>query len=50
MASKLVNFYQYCKECKYKDIPENDDPCEDCLTNPVNEDSHKPVFFEEKDE
>ena len=48
MTTKEVYFYQYCSTCKYKDLKEEEDPCYDCLANPVNEDSHKPVRYEPK--
>ena len=47
MATKLVNFQEYCAKCVYKDKLEEEDPCWDCLVTPVNEDSHKPVMFKE---
>ena len=45
---KIVDYYKYCKTCKHKNKAENEDPCWDCLTIPVNEDSHKPINYEEK--
>ena len=45
---KEVYFNQYCGLCKYKDTAEENDPCAECLTNPVNSNSHKPVNYEEK--
>lgn len=45
---KEVYFGEYCKTCKHEKVSEQDDPCYDCLNNPVNEDSHKPVRWEEK--
>lgn len=45
---KEVYFGDYCKTCKHEKVSEQDDPCYDCLNNPVNEDSHKPVRWEEK--
>lgn len=45
---KEVYFDQYCKTCKYKDTKETDDPCDECLYEPVNLYSHKPVKWEEK--
>lgn len=45
---KEVYFGQYCKSCKHFDKPESEDPCDDCLTVPVNTYSHKPVNYEEK--
>ena len=44
---KEVRFDIYCKKCKYKDKPENEDPCWDCLVETVNQNSHKPVYFKE---
>lgn len=47
MADKIVYYNQYCKSCKFKNLPEADDPCDECLNNPVNEDSHMPVKWVE---
>ena len=46
--SKFVEFNRYCKDCKYKELKETVDPCNECLTQPVNVDSHKPINFEKK--
>lgn len=43
---KEVYFDQYCKSCKHKDKGEVDDPCNECLDEPVNLGSHKPVKYE----
>lgn len=45
--NKFVRFDEYCKKCTYKSTKETEDPCNTCLTNPVNVDSHKPVNFKE---
>lgn len=42
-----VYFDQYCNKCKYKNCTKYEDPCEECLDNPVNLNSHKPINFEE---
>jgi hypothetical protein len=47
-SEKEVYFDQYCKLCKYQALTEDKDPCDECLDNPVNTDSHKPVNFKEK--
>lgn len=47
---KEVYFHEYCKLCNYKDLDESKDPCNECLTEPVNANSHKPVCFKEKEE
>lgn len=45
---KEVYFDQYCETCKHKEVFEGEDPCEDCLSEPFNIDSHKPVRWEEE--
>lgn len=43
---KFVEFDKWCEKCKnYKKSP-TDDPCNECLTHPVNDGSRKPVCFE----
>ncbi len=43
-----VYFDQYCKTCKYEKTPQEKDPCHECLAEPMNLYSHKPVKYEEK--
>lgn len=45
---KEVYFDQYCKTCLHKDTAEKDEPCFECLAEPANVDSHKPVKWVEK--
>lgn len=45
---KIVDFDKYCKTCEHRDKKESEDPCWDCLNEPVNSESHKPVKWEEK--
>lgn len=45
---KEIYFDQYCKTCKYEKVKESEDPCEECLSNPTNVYSHKPVKYEER--
>lgn len=49
IVEKIVEFDKYCKTCKWKDTDDNLDPCNECLANPVNENSKKPVNYEEKE-
>lgn len=42
---KLVRFDLYCKDCKYRKLNENEEPCNECLTHAVNLHSRKPVNF-----
>ena len=44
---KEVYFGVYCPQCKHWKKSEWEDPCDDCLNEPKNTDSHKPVYFEE---
>lgn len=46
--NKEVRFDLYCETCRYYDLAESEDPCYECLENPVNCYSHKPVNWEEK--
>lgn len=45
---KEVHFNEYCPKCKNFEKSMTDDPCNDCLGEPVNLYTHKPVKFEEK--
>ena len=47
---KEVYFNEYCKTCKYKDVPEVKDPCNECLEKPVALNSHKPVRWKAKED
>lgn len=46
---KEVYFHQYCKSCKHKDVKDTDEPCNECLDNPTNLYSHKPVNWAKKE-
>jgi len=51
ISQREVDFGSYCRRCKYDKLPEDADPCYECLENPVNTYSAKPIFFEvRKDE
>ena len=45
-----VYFDEYCPKCKHEKVDDTKgkEPCNECLENPVNLGSHKPVKFEEK--
>lgn len=49
MNQKEVYFDQWCPKCKHQAVDETKDPCNECLDYSWNEDSHKPVNFEEKE-
>lgn len=42
-----VNFKEWCPKCEHFKLAEHEDPCHDCLNEPVNDDSRKPVMFKE---
>lgn len=44
---KFVDFVKYCLLCINEKLDGNEEPCNECLTNPINIDSHKPVNFVE---
>ena len=44
-----VYFDQYCKTCKYEKLDEAESPCNECLEEFVNLDSHKLVKWEGKE-
>lgn len=48
MDYKEVYFDKYCKTCKHESKKEDERPCDICLEEPVNLESHKPVEWEEK--
>ena len=47
MSTKFVEFEKWCAKCVYKNKKEEEDPCWDCLTTPIHNDSTKPVEFKE---
>lgn len=54
LKEHFVDFNKYCPSCKYRDLEKNDnqqepEPCNECLTEPVNLYSTKPVKYK-KDE
>ena len=50
MNEHIVDFNKYCARCKYKDNLESTLPCHECLENPVNTDSKRPVKYTPTDE
>ena len=47
---KIVHFDQYCRSCKHwKENDEGlDEPCDECLSEPINLYSHKPIKWESR--
>lgn len=44
---KEVDFATYCQTCEHKDLEDVKDPCNECLANPANLHSKKPVYWKE---
>ena len=45
---KEVFYYKYCPLCKYENSDKKEDwedPCNECLTQGWNENSHKPIRY-----
>lgn len=45
---KEVYFDKYCKTCIHEKKEEHEEPCDECLNEPVNLYSHKPVCWDQK--
>ena len=45
---KIVEFDKYCSTCEHKDISEQEYPCNECLSNPTNTYSRKPVNYKKE--
>lgn len=48
-AYKEVYFHEYCKTCEHKKVKETDEPCNTCINEPTNLNSHRPVKYEKKE-
>lgn len=46
---KEVRYDLYCKKCKYYEKSVFEDPCNECLDEPCNINTHRPIKFEEKE-
>jgi len=44
----IVRYDIWCKKCKHEKGRETEDPCDECLSYPVQINSRKPIKFEEK--
>lgn len=45
---KEVKFHEYCKTCKHRKKKNNEEPCEECLSEPTNLNTHKSVNYEKE--
>ena len=46
---KEVYFDLYCKTCVHEKTAESESPCAECLEEPSNEHSHKPIKYKKRD-
>lgn len=46
---KEVYFHEYCKTCKNKKVESIEEPCNECLSEPTNLNTHRPVNYEKKE-
>ena len=44
-----VRFHECCKKCKHEKVKETETPCDECMSEPTNWNSHRPVKYEEKE-
>ena len=42
----IVEYERWCRKCKNKALKENDEPCEECLSNPITI-TGEPLKYEE---
>lgn len=40
---KEVDFYDYCGKCQYSDTDGTEDPCYECLGEPIRDYTRKPL-------
>lgn len=48
-AYKEVYFHEYCKKCKHEKLEDTETPCDECLSESLNWNTHRPVKYEKKD-
>ena len=46
---KEVYFHEFCKKCKHEKVKDTEEPCYECLGEPTNWNSHRPVKYEKKE-
>ena len=49
VKEKIVDF-TWCQRCVHWEKKEDEDPCDECLDYPSNEDSRRPTKFKDKGE
>lgn len=46
ICEREVEYWNYCDTCKYKDLDDTQEPCNECLGNPITENTSKPIKYE----
>lgn len=47
---RLVAYHKYCYGCKHKDVLPDDEPCNECISNPARTDTERPLNYEPKED
>lgn len=42
-------YFELCEQCVHYPRKESESPCDECMTVFYRPDSHKPIYFEEKE-
>lgn len=47
---KFSKYHIYCKKCKHEKVPETEDPCDECLREPVQQFTFRPINYKPKED
>ena len=45
----IVRFDEWCKKCQHSETKDTDDPCNECLCDPVNTNDRQPTYYKPKE-
>lgn len=48
LYTKEVYFGEFCEKCVHEKLEETETPCDECLCEPMNYASHRPIHFKER--
>ena len=48
LVTHIVRFDEWCDKCAHWKTKDEDEPCNECLCEPLNTNSKQPIRFEEK--
>ena len=46
---KLVEYEGKCQTCEHRDVLPDEEPCDECISNPVRDVSHTPINYKPKE-